>query len=77
MKMTPRQQLINASLAGLDQALETYAEAAVTGSVDDVGTTPPPKPRSHPGSRWKKELTHEQRMEQKLDRIISLLEGLN
>lgn len=77
MKLTPRQQLATTNLKGLDDALETYSDALLTGSTDDPGTTPPAKPRSQAGARWKQELTHEQKMEKKLDRIIYLLEQMD
>ena len=76
VRQSARQELATTNIKGLDNALERFAESILEGSVDDPGTTPPPKPRNRSGARWKQELSHEDRMEQKLDRIINLLEGL-
>ena len=77
MKMTPRQALATTTLRGLDDALDRYADAAVRGSIDSSGHTHPQKPRSSCGRRWKKQLSHEEKVLQRLDRIITLLERIN
>ena len=61
-----------------DACLELYADSLANGTQDDpIVDNKPPRGSQRPGRRHQKELSHEQRIEQKLDRIITLLERLN
>ena len=72
------QQIHNLSVLSknFDACMDLYAASLNAGTQHEPIVDPKPATRYQGSqrSRWRQELTHEQRLEQKLDRIIALLE---